>query len=279
MGKRKVSTAAATGQEPLKKKKKRESRPIKVMSTRKLSKYQQEIYKKNAADSPLLRLPPEIRNQIWCLVLGGNSMLAPWNPEDELDTALVVTRHLQKDEKTGWYDGHGAHYVGYSQRHADCPAYPYTHYGTSVPLGLAIIQSCRQTHQETALLPYQNNKFVCLDLENLACFLQTLVLEQARAVETLTVHVRWPYATATFKNLLKRKLKGVRTLTCFLEMGNDIDDDPNADVVNSKWTDSVLQFQDLGLTSVRVLPYNAFNGGSQYQGGQLREWVEELEVS
>ncbi|KAK5684904.1 hypothetical protein LTS10_002979 [Elasticomyces elasticus] len=269
MGKRKDSTTAATGQEPLRKKK-RESRPMKVMSTRKLSKYQQEIYKKNATNSPLLRLPPEIRNQIWCLVLGGNSIHACTlgdkykdhsicqNPEDELNTALVVTRHLQKDEKTGWYDGHGAHYVG-------------------VPLRLAIIQSCRQTHQETALLPYQNNKFVCLDFENLACFLRTLVLEQARAIETLTVHVRWPYATATVKNLLGRKLKGLRTLTCFLEMGNDIDDNLNADVVNSKWTDSVLQFQDLELTSARVLPYNAFKGGSQFQGGQLREWAEELE--
>ncbi|KAK5741473.1 hypothetical protein LTR17_003908 [Elasticomyces elasticus] len=290
MGKRKDYTTAATGQEPLRKKK-RESRPMKVMSTRMLSKYQQEIYKKNATSSPLLRLPPELRNQIWCLVLGGNSIHVCTyggkmldhsicqNPGDELDTALVVTQHLRQDQKTGCYDGHGDQYeyVGYSRRHTGCSIYPWREHETSVPLSLAIIKSCRQIYQEAALLPYQLNRFACIGLEDLADFLKILVLEQARAIETITVHVRQPYATATFKNLIGRKLKGLRTLTCFLELGNDIDDDPHAEVMNSKWTDSILQFQGLGLSSVRVLPYDTYKTGPHFPGGKLREWAERLE--
>ncbi|KAH7086856.1 hypothetical protein FB567DRAFT_526366 [Paraphoma chrysanthemicola] len=82
------------------------------------------ITRRNQLESPLLRLPAELRNEICKLVLGNTEIsFLPWVP---LPWGLFI------------------HHYG-------------RYYGTYV---LSLTQVCRQLHQETQLLPFQLNNFV-----------------------------------------------------------------------------------------------------------------------
>ncbi|KAI8940194.1 hypothetical protein NX059_003900 [Plenodomus lindquistii] len=87
---------------------------------RKRGKYS-KIIKQNA-HSPLLRLPPEIRNQIWQMVLGGKH-LSMW-----YINALDFKMHT---------------YTAVGLKHAS-----------------ALLRTCRQIYAEAVLYPYQSNIFV-----------------------------------------------------------------------------------------------------------------------
>ncbi|KAK3623067.1 hypothetical protein LTR56_021820 [Elasticomyces elasticus] len=260
MAQRKGPTIDLTGDEPA-----RKVRRLKVMITKKLSNYNT-----NATSSPLLRLPPELRNRIWCLVLGGNSIhIAGWDradivhsicqdPDDDLETARIITNDNKQDGPAKFFEN-------YATRHNECPLRP---------------EHKRQPRKpgETALLPYQTNKFVCLYLEELAAFLQALVPEQARAIEVMAIQLAFPYSNVTCKKLVHRKLKGLRALTCFVELGGYWERGQNLSslTISKKWTDTILQFEGLGLNSVTVLPYNS-NQQWRFQKKELREWAEDLE--
>ncbi|KAF2850756.1 hypothetical protein T440DRAFT_518050 [Plenodomus tracheiphilus IPT5] len=79
------------------------------------------ITQENAKQSPLLRLPAELRNQIWELVLGGNICYVdrkPWSMHNRKRQSFRVTN-----------------------------------------VHSALLRICRQVYSETALLPFQLNEF------------------------------------------------------------------------------------------------------------------------
>ncbi|KAI8940197.1 hypothetical protein NX059_003903 [Plenodomus lindquistii] len=80
-----------------------------------------KITQQNARKSPLLRLPAEIRNQIWDMVVGNN---------------ICDVRHGR------WIDG------AYESK-----SYQVSNFHASLP------QTCRQIFAETSLLPYQLSDF------------------------------------------------------------------------------------------------------------------------
>ncbi|KAF2118130.1 hypothetical protein BDV96DRAFT_597004 [Lophiotrema nucula] len=94
------------------------------------------IAKSNATQSPLLRLPAEIRHLIWSFAIGGNY--------------IVITRRI------GTYVGlkHESKPMGHSL-HGQ-PATPSNYR----PPALHLPRVCRQIYLETALLIYKLNKFV-----------------------------------------------------------------------------------------------------------------------
>jgi hypothetical protein len=83
---------------------------------------------KRNQDSPLLCLPPEIRNRIWEYTLGGNDIRQ----------------------------------VDYGHRISVFLAKPHEGLNT-----FALLRVCRQTYAETALLPFSVNTFAALDCCNL----------------------------------------------------------------------------------------------------------------
>ena len=98
-----------------------------------------EIMLRNAAASPLLQLPPEIRLKIYKMVLGGNGL---WIGLEE--------------SKVGWDDLRQLHKGG-----------GYIHVNMSDALGtgldLRLLRVCRHVFCETALLPYALNQFTFQD--------------------------------------------------------------------------------------------------------------------
>lgn len=81
-----------------------------------------------------------------------------------------------------------------------------------------MLQVCRQTHQEAALLPYQTNNFVFADGCSLSTFVGSLVLAQANAIETITFNDTSVSFTRTSERLLQRKLKGLKRLIAFVRV-------------------------------------------------------------
>ncbi|KAF2850755.1 hypothetical protein T440DRAFT_518049 [Plenodomus tracheiphilus IPT5] len=120
---------------------------------RKSGKYS-KICKENAR-SPLLRLPPEIRNQIWELALGGSDFFLDY----DLDKVKVVKPETPR---------------------------------TSTP-ATALLRTCRQIYAEAALCHYKVNAFHFSTLTNAATS-QSQSLPQFGVSMIRNLHVNlWPW--------------------------------------------------------------------------------------
>ncbi|KAM3417735.1 hypothetical protein BST61_g5968 [Cercospora zeina] len=117
--------------------------------------------------SKLLSLPPEIRNQIYALVFGGDTrkvrVLSKRGHSPGLDVRrctcnLSEQQMIQDSETTGdlkifpdFFHGENEEHTDYHiccrVRQDDC-------------LNLALLRVCRQIHAEAALLPYSINEFI-----------------------------------------------------------------------------------------------------------------------
>lgn len=98
---------------------------------------------RNYSASPFLRIPPEIRLQIYGLVLGGQKI---W----------IGHRRSEVDDTRGW-PGQYFHKGGYFYHHTASPfdkANPLDNL-----LNIPLLRVCRHVYTETALLPYKLNTF------------------------------------------------------------------------------------------------------------------------
>ncbi|KAK3614087.1 hypothetical protein LTR22_027897 [Elasticomyces elasticus] len=147
----------------------------------------QAITESNALVSKLLGLPPEIRNRIWCYVLGGRTVhillrahlrdtyiLDHTCCKSHEDTLDVITNIRRADTLTEMQDYETTH-------DASCwgPA--------RERLNLGVLSVCRQIHQEAALLPYQENTFV-VAISALRDFLSSLMPAQSNAITSLVLY-------------------------------------------------------------------------------------------
>ncbi|TKA34578.1 hypothetical protein B0A54_13634 [Friedmanniomyces endolithicus] len=255
MTKRKVQPTASAGLEPPQKR----TRRLKVLSTSTRSEQQQAIYEANAANSPLLKLTPEIRNRIWHHMLGGrtihvfsNSFLGYRHlsytvcqlPHKDEEAARKIVRH---NELSGGADD----FDPYDKRHAVCdadwdPAAKYSR------LSLNVLRSCRQVHEEGALLPFKLNDFSFDSFDDLTPFLQSLFQAQVRAIEVITLGCRFPNVTATLAKLVKTRLKGLRHLACFVELDNHDDVEPDLPFIRRRFSDMLEHFHGLARASATV---------------------------
>lgn len=127
--------------------------------------------KRNFATSPLLRLPPEIRNRIYSLALGPHRIVVRYIPHE----------HYYKTIKKQRYP---MHYGGglYNR----CASRDFLKEG-SRSLRLGLLRSCRQIYGEVALLPYSLNKFAFgNDWEMKRC-MHTLRPAHKRAMGKITI--------------------------------------------------------------------------------------------
>ncbi|KAK5765418.1 hypothetical protein LTS12_004431 [Elasticomyces elasticus] len=245
---------------------KKKSRRMKVLSTPKLSAQQKQIYESNRSNSPLLRLAPEIRNRIFSILLGEKTIhISSYTtkgspvvmhsickiPGHSQKIANTITRHNALSGVAEPFDRSGSF-------HTDCvSSYPAQHSLETMATVLSVLRTCRQIHQEAALLPYQLNNFMCPGTEWLGPFLQTLVPAQAYAIENLTFSNISTHNTLTFQNLVKVKLKGLKHLTCFVEFSHNRQYQcvPGDTDKSDSITLSLLQLKSPTLVTASAVPY------------------------
>ncbi|KAK5712222.1 hypothetical protein LTR17_018035 [Elasticomyces elasticus] len=272
MTKRKAdSTNAATAvptEQPTKK-----TRRMKVLSTSKLTEQQCQIYETNKCDSPLLRLPPEVRNRIWSLLLGDKiiHIHGSKGSKDQRRFIHSICKTPERDEKPASIPNHGV----YLPHHINCYVPDPGETLPTAASALAVLIACRQIHQEAALLPYKLNTFECAKLEVLGPFLQALVPAQAHAIEMLTISDISAYSTATFKKLVKTRLRGLRKIRVYVRFhGEAVPAEHDVDPV----AQSIMQLKGPALSSASVLTFRWKRGDdSSIDREEPRAWAQRVE--
>ena len=175
----------------------------------------------NAQQSPLLRLPAEIRNRIYELVLGGKRIhvrpredgrptvckinLADKDMGDLVDAHQSDVANNRKAPTKGWIARHEA---CVDHRGQDLPVEPFC---------LSLLQACKQIHHEAALLPYQLNTFVFPRVYILYSFVKALHDSQKHAITALALYTaEIPVYKITGWGSLE-KLASLTTLTLIVE--------------------------------------------------------------
>ncbi|CAI6233516.1 unnamed protein product [Periconia digitata] len=114
---------------------------------------QAKIYARNAAESPLLRLPAEIRLMIWKYALGGNTIMMNF-------TARHHNLSFSADEEGGFFPPGRFSCLTFPDRIS-----PFLKSSVGkASKGFTLLNNvCRQLYKETALLPYELNSWACND--------------------------------------------------------------------------------------------------------------------
>lgn len=144
------------------------------------------------SSSPFLRLPAEIRNQVYNYVIGGT---------------VYRLRDTQRCGKARYLDTYGFYW---SEE-------------------IALSQTCRQLHHETCLLPFQNNMFESTAAQstlNLEEWMELLQPYQANAIQS----IYWTLGRSTadleaLKSLLNSRqgIKKVKLWFCYAPRSHEVD--------------------------------------------------------
>jgi len=191
-------------------------------------------------------------------------------PGSDEEIAEEIVRHNELSGDAEYFEDH-------DKRHDACQisrAVATTEYASRSSLN--VLQTCRQAHDEGALLPFKLNDFDFFDFGDLATFLQSLFQAQAHAIEMITLSCHFPRITATLARLVKTRLKGLRQIKCFVDVRNW------KSVVRTDWSNALSKFNGLTITSAMVLPYNgSFNMSPGRMHGcsreMMRAWAKEME--
>ncbi|KAK4697525.1 hypothetical protein P7C71_g567, partial [Lecanoromycetidae sp. Uapishka_2] len=182
------------------------------------------VIRENAENSPLLRMPSEIREKILVNLVGDNFIhvqhLDPWDlgilkkwtgrdDEDELKGgafrhALCVATKTEQSAYQEMVSGTTTvpkgedpdYYVEpFKKRHQNCMVFPShdwqavisTHEKPSLRVGLAVLGVCRQLYEEANHLLWDTNTFSFLDPETCNKFLASLNPAQKRNLRSLHI--------------------------------------------------------------------------------------------
>ena len=177
-------------------------------------------YDKNASESPLLSLPPELRNRVYRLVLGGRAIHLEMKKGricHAICQCSVTEEELTKSDRSAPQPAFGALY---DSRHEQCGFSFSNELLNAVRhhLSLTLLLTCRQIHEEAALIPFANNTFE-LPYGAAQC-LSALLTAQAQAIQSVVlVFDHGDTAKATNAMILERKLRGLKRLFGIREMG------------------------------------------------------------
>ncbi|KAK5727806.1 hypothetical protein LTR17_012464 [Elasticomyces elasticus] len=226
-------------------------------------------YELNATQSPLLRLPPEVRNRIWRYLMCGNTIHVEPGDLVPMGTKLVPSWKLDP-RKLPFRAGlcrlttptseHVALIKAYQtseprdcQRitHPDCVDDDSRTLETE--LGLPILKSCRMIHQEAALLPFASNHFYFSCGAAVINFVRYILLHQARTIRSLSLVIghRFDYLYAA-RHLLKSKLRGLQHVSCIVQLSVPF---AFAGVVKARFARHLSVFAPSPLVSALVAVY------------------------
>lgn len=167
----------------------------------------------NSARSPLLRLPQEIKDRIYQLVLGGN-LLHIWRQQIKSERSnirstkgaireqcfnhQICSSKVSEDEAYHYFEIEDSNnfYVKYTElRHLHCC--PYMSWRPDiVRMDVSLLHVCRQIYNEARYILYSNNTFSFNTPRNLRAFIHFLVQRGSdinEAVRSLHLDLVHPY--------------------------------------------------------------------------------------
>ncbi|KAK5128739.1 hypothetical protein LTR85_000072 [Meristemomyces frigidus] len=273
--------ASTTGQKP-----KAKGRALKVLAPKTIAKNRLDIYERNATDSPLLRLPPEIRNRIWHMLLGGKTLHITTN--NGRPRHAICQGDTDDDDAADRIKGleNGCDRETHGSRHRNCTLFAWDFLARCPDcLRLDVLRVCRQTHAEAAFLPYQSNVFSFCAEDSLTTLLKTLVPAQARAIRSIVLcgHI---HRRQNRTKLISNKLGGLRKLTYFVEFQSWSSGSrfryAHYNVTVAEETHTALQYERLPLTCATVAAYNVTTrsniaAADLVPKALLLEWAADME--
>ena len=164
---------------------------------------------------------------------------------------------------------------GYWSRHSQCKPKPDDD-PSRCNQPMALLRTCRQVHNEAALLPFQTNTFSFLTISGMNTFLKALVAVQRRAIVSMAFGTMFLHTA--HKQL--KKLVGLKELILFAEMSHYYWDKP-ADLSETRQQvmRAVSVFEPLSLTSATVCIYQeTAYGKAKTDLAKLQALSEEAEA-
>ena len=239
-----------------------------------------------AQSSPILRLPPEVRNRVYEFVLGGELLHigVSWNTKDNRAACRRTTVTICKADVD---DCEAAATIRASVDVREIPSYAKRHrkcknivYGDRMQYSniTRLLQTCRQIHEEAALLPFQANTFDFESKESLMAFQRMTLRIQQRAVQTFSLS---PCSLGERSSIVAA-FKGLQILQVFLKIPPAMD--PNCmEVQAGILRHYVGVFRSLKLTSATVCIYESgdvcrYHGTANTRPEPLNELSAELEA-
>ncbi|KAK5674037.1 hypothetical protein LTS10_013202 [Elasticomyces elasticus] len=274
---------------------KKPSRPTKVLAARRrVSKDLREIYNKNATASPLLSLPPEIRTRIWRSLLSGHTIHVDASAIREVQHHVcknTISDHEHAQNVKA--DKETIRFQTYQNHHASCRTGWRTANNDNAGkmesrLHLNVLRACSQIHQEAAILPYAENVLAFTSNDSLDYFLDTIILEQARALQRIVVtglgQNGKSYDPPLCEKYLESKLQSLEELTAFVEF-------PNGDKARAFSSEAyvrdmvarhLMAFDGVSIKKVTVAAYNVEDSyvwwpRDHVPREMLEEWVKSIE--
>jgi hypothetical protein len=178
------------------------------------------------ASSPLLRLPQEIKNQIYCLVLGGNFLHISLDRRSKACSQICKAAISEEEAETYFQNGlpiYSVWNIDYGvNRHDTCYEQP------GFKINLLLI--CHQVHIEARYIVYSANTFSFERPHLLRIFLRLLQNanpEHLLAIRSLHIRVSWQQASDEFDWLLaispiSRQLKLLRNINIDIDQGREL---------------------------------------------------------
>ncbi|KAK5128828.1 hypothetical protein LTR85_000161 [Meristemomyces frigidus] len=200
-------------------------RPSRILNTGKKALLSNATAQSNSTQSPLLSLPPEIRNRIYGYVLGGQTIHVCVDSKWDWESKTVKYRigHSVCCSKVS--DEEAAQAIRYADDLTDVPKFATRHEQCHLNidkrdkrrhLHLSLLQICSQIHREAALVPFQDNTFTITWNGDSSVFFKRLVPRQLRAITSLNVYGQCGF----FPSVPKPVVTGLTKVTAILMMGS-----------------------------------------------------------
>ncbi|KAK6390048.1 hypothetical protein LTR65_005859 [Meristemomyces frigidus] len=181
----------------------RRARPSRILNTGKKALLSNAIAQGNSTQSNLLSLPAELRNRIYGLVLGGQT--------------LHIYSHTHYDHGSKRRIRNSGHHIccakSYRERHSKCHFEPEEH-SMGSRIDLSLLEVCSQIHREAALMPFQYNTFAMDDSVYQEPFFERFVPAQIRAITSLSWYSRY----GIFLSKLKPRFAGLTKLVAIMRL-------------------------------------------------------------
>jgi hypothetical protein len=176
-------------------------------------------YNENTTESPLLHLPPEIRNRILSLILGEKNIHVGLRGRKSV-ACLCHHSIGETQQRAGKIRAikESRKLEVYIDQHSDCFAV-----ATRLSIVVSVLQVCRQIHHEAALLPFATNLFSFPSFPAFEGFIGTLLLEQAKVLRDVVITSSFGFSNYTPLRKstmisIPAKSKGLQNLTVLYEI-------------------------------------------------------------
>ena len=169
----------------------------------------------NATESPLLRLPAEIRNRVYGYVLGGKTLhiikyhKSPSKVVFRYNTCRLpeADSHQADCVRENGSENTSFDYIKYHEAQG-CRFAGRDRFNTG-RLDIQLLRVCRQIHREAALIPYTMNTFSFNEEHCIFCpFLNGLMASQQRALRGVTFYCNHGCYVMVDSKLRKRLISG-----------------------------------------------------------------------